>query len=106
MLASLVFITMSALKINRPYSVDDVRNKEMQVCSVSAEFKPDFYKALSVPLVKSTQPFERLTMILNTLCHSRPKFISTVCCLLLISIRVSRLFFLAAVTVVNLWVDV
>ena len=45
---------------NLLYSIDDIR-KVTQKCNVCAKFKPKFYE-ITGTLIKSTQPFERLTI--------------------------------------------
>ena len=44
---------------NLPYSVDDIK-KVISSCRVCAELKPRFFKPTNPPLIKSTQPMERL----------------------------------------------
>ena len=46
---------------NLPYSIDDVR-KTISSCQSCAEIKPNFFKPPHVPLIKATQPFERLSI--------------------------------------------
>ena len=46
---------------NLPYSVEEVK-KVTSECSVCAEIKPRFYRPNKTHLVKSTQPFEKLSI--------------------------------------------
>ena len=46
---------------NLPYSVDDVR-RVVTSCRTCAECKPNFYQPEQIPLIKATQPFERLAI--------------------------------------------
>lgn len=46
---------------NLPYSVDDVR-RVVTSCRTCAECKPNFYQPAKIPLIKATQPFERLSV--------------------------------------------
>ena len=46
---------------NLPYSVDDVK-KVITNCSVCAKLKPSFYRPSNPPLVKATQPMERISI--------------------------------------------
>ena len=46
---------------NLPYSMEDVKTVVSQ-CRVCAELKPRFYKPKNPPLIKATQPFERLAI--------------------------------------------
>ena len=46
---------------NLPYSMEDVKTVIGQ-CRVCAELKPQFYKPSNPPLIKATQPFERLSL--------------------------------------------
>jgi hypothetical protein len=47
---------------NLPFSIDDVK-KNISLCQVCAELKPKFYVSkFNLPLIKSTQPFERLSI--------------------------------------------
>ena len=46
---------------NLPYSVEDVR-KVIGKCHVCAKEKPNFYRPPAVPLIKATQPMERLSV--------------------------------------------
>jgi len=50
---------------NLPYSVEDVR-KMIAACRVCSEVKPRFHKPPGVPLIKATQPFERLSLDIKT----------------------------------------
>ena len=44
---------------NLPYSMEDVKSVISQ-CRVCAELKPNFFRPINPPLIKATQPFERL----------------------------------------------
>ena len=44
-----------------PYSVEDVR-RVVTSCRTCAECKPNFYQPAKIPLIKATQPFERLSV--------------------------------------------
>ena len=46
---------------NLPYSTEDVKTVVSQ-CRTCAEIKPRYFKPNNPPLIKSTQPFERLSM--------------------------------------------
>jgi len=46
---------------NLPYSVGDVR-LVVESCRVCCEVRPNFYKPPAAPLIKATQPFERLSV--------------------------------------------
>ena len=46
---------------NLPYSIEDVK-KITSSCSICAECKPGFHSPPQVPLIKATQPFERLSV--------------------------------------------
>ena len=46
---------------NLPYSTEDVKTVVSQ-CRICAELKPRFYKPKNPPLIKATQPFERLAI--------------------------------------------
>ena len=46
---------------NLPYSIDDVR-KIVNNCRICSEIKPRYFSPPEVPLVKATQPFERLSL--------------------------------------------
>ena len=46
---------------NLPYSVEDVK-KVVSKCTVCAKLKPIFYRPSNPPLVKATQPMERLSI--------------------------------------------
>ncbi|MES9976517.1 MAG: reverse transcriptase domain-containing protein, partial [Candidatus Thiodiazotropha sp.] len=46
---------------NLPYSISDVRDV-IQKCKVCAEEKPRFFQPQTHPLIKATQPFERLSV--------------------------------------------
>ena len=44
---------------NLPYSVEDIK-KVISACRVCSELKPRFFKPINPPLIKATQPMERL----------------------------------------------
>ncbi len=46
---------------NLPYSLDDIK-RVISRCSVCCECKPQYYKPEKVPLIKATQPFERINV--------------------------------------------
>ena len=46
---------------NLPYSLDDVKTMT-SACAIRCEIKPKFFKPPVVNLIKSSQPFERLSM--------------------------------------------
>ena len=46
---------------NLPYSVEEIK-RVVGSCPVCAKLKPTFFKPESPPLIKATQPFERLSM--------------------------------------------
>ena len=46
---------------NLPYSLDDVK-RMTSACGICCEIKPKFFKPPIVNLIKSSQPFERLSM--------------------------------------------
>ena len=46
---------------NLPYSMDDIKSVVNQ-CRVCAKVKPNFFKPKNPPLIKATQPFERLAI--------------------------------------------
>ena len=46
---------------NLPYSLDEVKRVTSQ-CQICAESKPRFHKPEEVPLIKATQPFERINI--------------------------------------------
>lgn len=46
---------------NLPYSLDEIQ-KMTSRCPVCCEFKPQFHRSEKVPLVKATQPFERINI--------------------------------------------
>ena len=46
---------------NLPFSIEDIR-KVNSTCRICAEFKPQFVHTKTVPLIKATQPFERLNV--------------------------------------------
>ena len=46
---------------NLPYSMEDVKKVTSQ-CQVCARIKPRFYRPTNPPLIKATQPFERLAI--------------------------------------------
>jgi len=46
---------------NLPYSMEDIKTITSQ-CRVCAEVKPRFYRPNNPPLIKSTKPFERLSI--------------------------------------------
>ena len=46
---------------NLPYTTEEIKQVTSS-CRACAELKPCFYKPPSVPLIKATQPFERLSM--------------------------------------------
>ena len=46
---------------NLPFSIEDIR-KTVSNCQICQECKPRFYKTPKVPLIKATQPMERLNL--------------------------------------------
>ena len=46
---------------NLPYSMEDVK-KVVSQCRICAKIKPRFYRPVNPPLIKATQPFERLAV--------------------------------------------
>jgi hypothetical protein len=46
---------------NLPYSMEDIKSVASQ-CRVCAQIKPNFFKPKNPPLIKATQPFERLAI--------------------------------------------
>ena len=46
---------------NLPYTIDNVKQITSK-CSICSRVKPNFYKPPKVPLIKATQPFERLSI--------------------------------------------
>lgn len=46
---------------NLPYSIDDIK-KTVSNCNVCAKIKPNYYKPSNPPLVKATQPLERISI--------------------------------------------
>ena len=57
---------------NLPYSLDDVR-KMISACKVCGEIKPRFHKPPFIPLIKATQPMERLSVDFKGPLPSRSK---------------------------------
>ena len=46
---------------NLPYSLDEIKRVTNQ-CSTCAKYKPQYHKPERVPLIKATQPFERINI--------------------------------------------
>lgn len=46
---------------NMAYSVEDIKRMTSQ-CNICSHVKPKFHRSQSVPLIKATQPFERLSI--------------------------------------------
>ena len=57
---------------NLPYLLDDVK-KMTSACAIRCEINPKFFKPPIVNLIKSSQPFERLSMDFKGLLRSKTK---------------------------------
>ena len=64
---------------NLPYSIDDVK-KMTSASAICCEIKPKFFKPPYVNLIKSLQPYERLSMDFKGPLPSNTKSLHFYCC--------------------------